>query len=415
VRKLKGSGIVYARTRKKTREIANFLKRNNTNAAFYHAGLSATERNSVQDSWMKDKTRIVVATNAFGMGIDKSNVRFVVHIDSPESIEAYYQEAGRGGRDENKSYAILLYNQTDRSEIEMHMESNFPDVKKVINVYQGLANYYKLPVGSGKGVNFDFDFIAFCGTYDLPATETYNCLKILELQGLITLSDSIAIQSRIHLLYKADQLYEFQVKNPAFDHFIKSILRSYEGTFDDYVTINEDELARRAVMSKENVLQQLESLNRLKVISYLPANDKPQLTFLEERPEQKNLMIDRENLADRKKRFIERARAFLNYAETKNKCRSQMLVAYFGETDTRRCGSCDYCLERNKANVSDLEFAQIQQEVKTLLLKDTITLHDLVENVYPSNDNKTLRVIEWMLDNKQIKYIEGNRLMWVEH
>ncbi len=411
---IKGTGIVYARTRKKAQDIANFLIRNKIKAEFYHAGLSSAVRNKVQENWMKEKTRVVVATNAFGMGIDKSNVRFVVHFDSPESIEAYYQEAGRAGRDEEKSYAILLYSQTDRADLEHRMENNFPDLKKIKNTYQAIGNYLKLPVGSGKGVSFNFDLSELCNMYNLPVSETYNCIKILELQGMISTNEAVGLQSRLHFLFRANELYEFQVKNPSFDHFIKVILRSYEGIFNDYVSINEDELARRAVMAREEVNRQLNMLDRLKILSYLPANDKPQLTFLEERLDMANFYIDRENLADRKKRFAERAKSYLYYAESHHRCRSQMLVAYFGETDTLRCGECDYCLERNKADLSDLEFDLIHNEVKSLLMKNSIDLNELIEQMNPSNEKKSLRVIEWLIDNEQIRYIDGNKLVWTE-
>jgi ATP-dependent DNA helicase RecQ len=363
---------------------------------------------------MKETTRVVVATNAFGMGIDKSNVRFVVHVDAPESLEAYYQEAGRGGRDEEKAFAVLLYNQTDRVEIEHRFEITFPELNKIKNSYRALCNYYNMPVGSGKGNSFDFDLVGFCKTYELNVQETYNCLKIIEMQGLIALSDAIGIPSRIHFIYQADNLYEFQVKNPSYDHFIKTILRSYEGIFDDYVVIREEELARRASLSTTETVNLLEILNRIKVLSYLPANDKPQMTFLEERIDIDNFFIDRENLADRKKRYMERARALMNYAETKHKCRSQMLIAYFGETDTKRCGICDYCLERNKADVNELEFEKIQESVKTFLMKKEIGLHDLVKHLKFPNETKTLHVIEWMIDNEQIAYTDNNLLQWIE-
>ena len=412
IKRVNGSGIVYARTRKKTQDITNFLIRNKIKAEYYHAGLPSSSRNTVQENWMKDKTRVVVATNAFGMGIDKSNVRFVVHVDSAESIEAYYQEAGRAGRDEEKSFAILLYNQTDRADIEQRLQNNFPEFKKIKNTYQALGNYLKLPVGSGKGVSFDFDISLFSTTYNLPLSETYHCLKIIEMQGLISINEAVGLQSRVHFLYRANSLYEFQIKNPSFDNFIKVILRSYEGIFDDYIIINENDLASRAFISKEDVIRLLNSLDRLKILSYLPTNDKPQLTFTEERLENSNFIIDRENLADRKKRFAERAKAFLNYAESRHHCRSQMLVKYFGETNSQRCGECDYCLQRNKADVSDLEFENIQAEVKVLLLKESVGLHELIEHIHPSNENKTLRVIEWLIDNGQIKFIDGNNLEW---
>ena len=412
IKSLKGTGIVYARTRKRTKEISNYLLQHSIKSEFYNAGLTSVQRSQVQDNWMKEKTRIVVSTNAFGMGIDKGNVRFVVHVDSPESVEAYYQEAGRAGRDEQKSYAILIFNESDREEMESRMETTFPDIKKIRNCYQALGNYFNLPVGSGRGVSFDYDLGQFCSTYDLPITETFNCIKILELQGLVSTNESIDLHSRIHFNYHANELYEFQVKNLSYDHFIKTILRSYEGVFDDYIQVKEDEIARRAVMTKDEVMRMLGMLNKLKVLSYLPSNDKPQLTFLKERLDLADLHIDRENLADRKKRFVERAKAMLNYAESKHRCRSQMLVAYFGEKDTVRCGVCDYCLERNKADVSDFEFEQIHSEVKVFLTNNTVGLQELIDHIRPSGENKTMRVIEWMIDNEEIRYVEGNRLEW---
>jgi ATP-dependent DNA helicase RecQ len=407
---VKGTGIVYARTRKRTKEVANFLIRNNIKAEFYNAGLNSEMRSQVQDNWMKEKTRVVVSTNAFGMGIDKGNVRFVVHIDPPESLEAYYQEAGRAGRDEQKSYAVLLYNPADREEIELRMDSTFPDIKRIRFCYQALGNFFGLPVGSGKGAAYDFDLGDFCDTYELPLSETFNCIKILELQGLISTNESVDLHSRIHITYRPDDLYEFQVKNTAYDHFLKTILRSYEGVFDDYVTIKEVELARRAVISKEEVIRFFTLLHKNKVLSYIPSNDKPQLTWLEERLDLSNMHIDRENLADRKTRFVERAKAMLNYAESKHACRSQMLVAYFGEMDTVRCGVCDYCLERNKADVSDFEFDRIHADVKSILVKHPVSLHELMEHIQPAGENKAIRVIEWMIDNEEIRYLDGDRL-----
>lgn len=409
-----GTGIVYARTRKRTQEISDFLNRNNISSTYYHAGLNTIRRNQVQEDWIKEKTRIVVATNAFGMGIDKPNVRIVVHVDAPDNLEAYYQEAGRAGRDEKKSYAVLLNNPSDRTEIERRLETSFPDMSYIRKTYQALGNFLKLPIGSGKGISFDFDISEFCNSYDLKMQETFSSLKILELQGLITLNDSVGLQSRIHFYYRAQELYEFQVKNQSFDHFIKVLLRSYEGIFDDYVTIQEDDLSRRALLNKNETVQLLQNLERLKILSYQPANDKPQLTYLEERYDLKDLNIDRENLADRKKRFMDRARAFLNYAETKNRCRSLMLVNYFGETDALRCGVCDYCLERNKANLSDLDFETILGKVKTILLKDAMDVEELINQFHNEDEEKTLRVIEWLIDNEQIRYLDGNRLEWTK-
>lgn len=408
--RIKGIGVVYVRTRKRTAEIADFLKRNKISAEAYNGGMSSNERNKVQDNWMKEKTRIVVATNAFGMGIDKGNVRFVVHMDSPESLEAYYQEAGRAGRDEEKAYGILLYNSNDRQDLEQRVEQTFPDVSKVKAVYQALGNFFQLPIDSGKGVTFDFDLYQFCNSYNLNMSETYSCLKILELQGLIEMSDSVALAPRVHFTIRANDLYEFQVKNPRFDHFIKVILRLYEGVFDEFVNINESEIALRATMTIDEARAMLIALQQLHILQYIPFSDKPHLTYTEARVDVKNILIDKENLIDRKKRFIERARSFLHYAETENRCRSQMLVAYFGELNTERCGICDYCLEKNKTGVSDLEFNEISLRIKNLLKENSIGLGDLIVRLRPATEETTIKVIEWMVDNEEIFYTDGEKL-----
>jgi len=415
MKKIPGTGIVYVRTRKKTRDVAEFLIRNNVRASFYHAGLSSADRAKVQDDWMKGRVRIVVSTNAFGMGIDKSNVRFVVHLDIPDSLEAYYQEAGRAGRDEQKSYAVLVYNESDLIESQRRLEMSFPEVKAIRTTYQAIANYYQLPVGSGKGVSFNFDIGEFCSTYNLPVAEVFNCLKILELQGLVVTSESADLHARLRVTASSQELYEFQVKNVKIDNFIKIILRSYEGLFDEYVMIKESEIASRAGLSIEECKSLLKQLSALKLFNYIESKDTPQITFTEERLDLKDLHIDRENLADRKKRYLIRQKAMLNYATSFEKCRSLMLVNYFGEEARNRCGVCDVCLQRNKIGVSDLEFDTISDRIRLLLLKGEFSLDELVSKVEDHHESQALKVIEWMIDNSKIKYVRGNLLEWVEN
>ena len=413
MRKIQGTGIVYVRTRKKTREIAAFLQRNSVIASFYHAGLSASERAKIQEQWMSGKVRVVVSTNAFGMGIDKSNVRFVVHLDIPDSLEAYYQEAGRAGRDEQKAYAVLLYNESDIVDSERRLEMSFPEVQSIRHTYQALANYYQLPVGSGKGVSFDFDLSAFCANYNLQVAETFNCLKVLEMQGLIAVTESSDLHARLRVTANAQQLYEFQVKNTRFDHFVKVILRSYEGLFDDYVMIKESEIANRAGITLEECISLLKQLSQLRIFNYIESKDTPEITFTEERLDLKDLHIDRENLADRKKRYLFRQKAMLNYASSTDKCRSVLLLNYFGEESRSRCGVCDICLQRNKIGVSDLEFESISEKIKHFLSKGNAPLEDVVSTIQDFREDQALKVIEWMIDNSRIKYARGNELEWI--
>jgi len=413
IQKVKGQGILYVRNRRKTRERSEQLNRNGISAAFYHAGLDMETRHRVQEAWMKNKIRVIVATNAFGMGIDKGDVRFVIHEDVPECLEAYYQEAGRAGRDEKKAFAILLYNNNDRFELEHQAETSFPETDEIKRVYQALANFFQLPVGSGAGENFNFDIGAFCKTYNLQIQTTFSCLKVLELQGLISTTDSLELYSRIRILSHRDTLYEFQVKHEKYDPLIKVLLRSYEGLFDDYVPVKESEIARRADLDEATVTSMLETLQRTQVIDYLKTTQLPQLTFLTERLDTRDLLIDRQHLAFRKERHHERLAAILNYAEKKTRCRNQLLLHYFGEEVNHRCGICDFCLRRNRLGLSDLEFSEVHAQVKTLLAEEPLPLTRLVESVHHQKEDKTLRVVEWLIDNQKIAY-EGNLLKWNE-
>jgi len=412
VSNVKGTGVVYVRNRKKTKETAEYLQRKKIKASYYHAGLNADVRNTIQEDWMKEKARVIVATNAFGMGIDKGNVRFVVHLDLPESPEAYFQEAGRAGRDEEKAYAVLLYNQADIEELTYRAELGFPETKEVMRVYTALANYYQLPVGSGKGVSFDFDLDHFCKSYKLLPATVHNCIKILEMQGLVALSDSIDLHSRLHIISKYDELYDFQVRNPRFDHLIKTILRSHEGVFDDFIQVNEKTLSKRAEISEDELIESLRQLDKLQVLSYIPGTDSPQLTFIEERLDARDVHIDRQHLAERKERFMKRVRAMIQYTTKATRCRSQMLLEYFGEVREQRCGVCDYCLKRNKLGVSDFEFETIQTQIKMTLVSHSLELNELVNHIKEAKQDKSIKVIEWLIDNERISYAEGNLLKW---
>jgi len=413
IHKLHGQGIIYVRNRKKTREISDYLIKHGVSAAFYHAGMNLSDRHQVQDAWMKNKIRVIVATNAFGMGIDKPDVRFVIHEDIPDSLEAYYQEAGRAGRDEKKAYAILLFNNNDRVELIRQTEFNYPEVADIKRTYQALGNFFQLPVGSGFGVSYDFDFAGFCKTYGLPVQSTYSCLKILELQGLISNTESLDMHSRIHILSHHNALYEYQVKYPKYDHLIKVLLRSYEGLYDEYVPVNESDIARRAEMPVEQVISSLEQLHQNKIIEYLKATKAPQLTFLTERLDIKNVDIDRLHLSFRKERHMKRLDAMLDYAEKKTRCRSQMLLHYFGEEVNHRCGVCDFCLRRNRMGLSDLEFSEVHAQVKSLLIEKPLSLKHLVESIQYQREDKTIKVIDWLIDNQKIEY-EGSLLKWSE-
>ena len=410
--KIKGTGIVYVRNRKRTQEIAGFLKRNKISADYYHAGLEHTARNERQEAWIKNKTRIIVCTNAFGMGIDKPDVRFVAHLDLPECLEAYFQEAGRAGRDEKKSYAALLYGETDKIEMADNLKMSFPGISDIRKTYQALANFFQVPIGTGQSNAFDFDINDFCSKYNFHPLTAFNSIKFLEKEGYVDLSDAFYMPSRIHVLFNKEQLYKFQVEHTAYDEFIKLLLRSYSGVFDSYIKISEQEIGKRAGKSQEAIVASLKELQKLEVLSYMPQSNMPQVTFLKERIDAKNIVISKENLQKRKEKAEERMTSMVHYAESKTKCRSQLLLSYFGETDSYRCGVCDFCLERNKLELSNLEFETVSKQVKNSLLKKPLPLKELVDLVENSKEDKTIKVIQWLVDREKIIYDKGNKLLW---
>jgi ATP-dependent DNA helicase RecQ len=412
IQKVRGTGIIYVRNRRKTKEISDFLNANKISSDYYHAGLDANSRSRKQDAWIKNKIRLIVATNAFGMGIDKPDVRFVIHLDLPDGPEAYYQEAGRCGRDEKKAYAILLCNKSDKLDIEERINLNFPDIETIRTVYQALANYYKLANGSGEGLCVDFNINEFCTTYNFTVINTYSALHILELEGLISISEAVYNPSRIHVTVNNDELYNFQVKNLNFDKIIKTILRSYEGIFVGYKKINEYELAKRIGIPTVELVKVLNILHSQQIISYIPQKESPQITFIQPRIDTKHLHISAQNMSIRKERYVEKTDAILNYAFSKSKCRSQMLLSYFGETDNYRCGVCDVCLERNKLELSNLEFTDIEVKLKQLLQYNTMELSALVQQAKIPNNDKVVKVIQWLIDNNKIVQDTTGMLSW---
>ncbi len=408
--KVSGSGIVYVRNRKKTQDIANYLRSNKISADFYHAGLDSKTRDIKQSEWVNNKTRVIVCTNAFGMGIDKPDVRFVVHIDLPDSLEAYFQEAGRAGRDEQKAFAILLYNNGDKIELNRNVENSFPEMDAIRQTYQALANYYQIPSGSGLGTTFSFDISAFCDNYKLQAITVFNSLKFIEREGYILLSDAFFQAARLKLEVSRDDLYKFQISNPAFDVFIKLLLRNYAGLFDNFEKINEYDLAKKLKLKQTEVIKKLNLLHQQKVITYSPQTELPQLTFTMPRVDTKDLSLSKENFSSLKKRAIERMDAVLNYTASSHKCRSQLLLAYFGEIETSSCGQCDICLEQKRKVLYSDEFDTISIQIKQLLSLHPMELKMLVNSITNMHEDKIIHTIQWMIDNDQLLYNEQNLL-----
>ncbi|MBW6478576.1 MAG: RecQ family ATP-dependent DNA helicase [Bacteroidales bacterium] len=415
-RKVPGTGIVYVRNRRKTKEISEFLVKNKISADYYHAGLDPKTRDNKQEAWIQEKRRIIVSTNAFGMGIDKPNVRFVVHMDLPESPEAYFQEAGRAGRDEKKAYAVLLFNKSDTIDLDHFYELSYPPLDFIKKVYNALGNYFQLAINSGKDKSFDFVLSDFCNHFQFDRFTVFNALKILEKEGYIFLSEALVNPSRMIILLNKEDLYRFVVANPNYDQFLKVILRSYSGLFTEFTKIDENEIAVRTRLNDEKVSKTLWNLHRMNVVHYIPRNKDPQVTFVIGRTEIRDLSISAENYSDRKKYAGMRINAMKDYVESENRCRSTILLEYFGESDAPRCGVCDICLERNKLNLSKLEFDNVISLVKPLLKNKPMTIQEVIKNI-PANiaENKIIKVIQWLQDNNKVMLEpESGKMKWKE-
>ena len=411
IQKVKGSGIIYVRNRKKTRETAIFLKQNSISADYYHAGLQHEVRSRKQEDWKAGKTRVMVATNAFGMGIDKADVRFVIHLDLPDNIEAYFQEAGRGGRDEKKASAVLLYNNSDKVKAEKRVKTSFPEIKEVKAIYQALCNYFQIPYGGGKGMSYDFIISDFAKNYNFNILTIHSSLKFLQREGYLELTDELFSSSKVHFLVGRDDLYKFQIANATFDGFIKLILRSYTGLFSDYVNIDENSLAKKANVDIKIVYNYLNKLKSQGILNYIPQKKNPVIIFTEERLDDKTLHISRDNYNFRKTRYTERLEAMLHYASSNNKCRSQILLSYFGEKNPERCGQCDVCTRRNELDLSKYEFDIILDEIKEKLQYNLVSLDNLM-NGLQTDEEKNLKVIQWLLDNEKIIKDKDDLLTW---
>jgi ATP-dependent DNA helicase RecQ len=350
-----GTGIVYVRNRRQTKAVDDFLRKSGHTSTHYHAGIEASVRHQRQEDWIQGRVKVMVATNAFGMGIDKPDVRFVVHLDLPDSLEAYFQEAGRGGRDGKESVAVQLFEEADIRELRRFLEASFPPVEEIRSVYRKLGNYFGLAIGAGRDAAFDFDLPTFCTRYSLSKLLVHHSLRLLEKEGYLLLSAFDDTLSRLHIHIRPDDLYRFQVAQPAYDPFIKLLLRSYSGILTDPVVISEKELARRAGVTEDRIVYALGYLHKLEVLRYYLRRTLPQIVFTTERMDEDQIIFSPANYRIRKETASRRLDSVIDYVTSTTQCRSQMLLAYFGEKNGPRCGKCDFCLARNKAGLNELE------------------------------------------------------------
>lgn len=412
LKKVPGSSIVFCRSRKRTKEIASRLEHYGLEAGFYHAGLDTDTRNKRQEDWINNKKRIIVCTNAFGMGIDKPDVRTVIHYDVPESPEAYYQEAGRAGRDGKKSFAVLLYDPHEVKALDEKVELQYPPAEVVRRVYRALVSYLNIPAGAGEGMYYDFDLRDFARIFQFNILLVMQVLNTLEKEDILAFSESIFLPSRVCFTLSRKELYRFEQEYAAQVPMIQCLLRTYEGIFDDYTPVSEAQVARLMKLGETQVVRAWQELQTLGVLDYQPKKDKPQISFLQERIVVKDLRLNMKRINSRKKAFIRRIEAMKAYTENKEVCRSKVLLAYFDETESLPCGICDICIANKKRLRTGKEGKPLREQIIVRLKKDATAVSRLLAD-YSSVDREfVLLVLRDLLDEEQVYISRNQQLVW---
>ena len=412
LRKIAGTSVVYARNRRRTKEIAEVLKKNGFSADFYHAGLSQADRNAKQDAWLKDKTRIIVATNAFGMGIDKPDVRTVIHWELPDNLESYYQEAGRAGRDEKPAFAVALYHPQDFKEMEEKHELAHPDFDFLKKLYQSLANYFKIAIGSGEMQSYDFEIQDFCQHYNYEVYPVFHALKVLEEEGFIQLNEQFYRPSGLHINLSYKDLYAYEIANAKFEKLIKTVLRIYGGDiYQQVIFINELQIAKMAEMSPQEVVKQLKYLDAEGVMDYSPKSDSPQLTFLEARHDANKMPLNKKRLEERKRSKYDKLMAVKNYVENDLVCRTLKLLQYFGEYKEEKCRVCDVCINEKKSMNQDVD---LEQRILHILKDSHLNIERLSENIDGYAKERIITAVRKLDDEGRLKMDKMGMLSLVD-
>jgi ATP-dependent DNA helicase RecQ len=398
--KIQGTAIVYANTRRKCEEIAAAIRQNNIKAHHYHAGLENRKRAEIQQAWINDQTRVVVCTNAFGMGIDKPDVRAVIHYEKPDSPEAYYQEAGRAGRDGLEAYCILLADKDPNSELW----TSYPTTTQLEHTLNCLYNYHQIAFTSGKGITYPIDIVQFSDRFNISTWQSINSINVLHSMGFLRLNEQLFQQPKAKIIISNEELYTYQVKYEIQDAFIKLLLRSYGGLFEHYVSLNLNDLATRSKCSVGLVREKLEKLKNDGVIDFINAQDGNTITYLEARPTK--IEIDKKNYLLLREREEYRKEYIVSYEQLTTKCRENYLLSYFGEERIAMCGKCDVCRLKKKANLQGNQLNTMIDQVKKLTLNKNLQLETIVTSFGTFQEEQIIAVIKWLLDNEYLTKLD---------
>lgn len=413
IKNVPGSSIVYCRNRRQTQNVAQLLRLQNFSADYYHAGITQEERSRKQEDWISNKIRVIVCTNAFGMGIDKPDVRTVIHYDLPDCLENYYQEAGRAGRDGNRSYAVAVYQEQDVNELMLLPDQKFPSITDIKKVYQSIADYLNIPVGIGEGNYYDFDLLEFSKNFKYDVHLVMNVLKALEHEGHLSFNENIFLPSQLMFISPKEVLEDFEKAHPELEPLMKVLLRTYEGIYDNRVSVNEKHLAKLARLPYETIKDKLQQLQSFGIIEYLPQKETPQIYFLLNRAPAQYLNINNEAYLKRKQLYKVRVDVMLEYLKL-SECKSKFIATYFGEKEAKKCGVCDYCLNEKAGELSEEEFKQIKTTIYSIIPEAGINVKDLLFLLKGTRKEKAWVVLNFLqnerkifLDNDMIKRKEA--------